>query len=334
MDYLGNIINSVIADCAPHFDLKGINALQMSLALQLSKYNLSEKDYSLTVYKGDENKELFENFINGKRLKGLSNRTIKYYQYTLLKAFTAINKNILDITTDDLRSYLAYKSIKDGVSSVSLNNIKRVLNSFFSYLVIHRKIEYNPVLLIDTIKEPRRMKKPFTEEETEILRASAKNIRDRAIIDTLISTACRVSELVSINLQDVNFETGSIYIIGKGNKEREVYLNAKAKISLKKYIDSRQDRQPGLFCGLRAALNKRLQAAGVEIMLRKLGRSVGIPNVHPHRFRRTAATQAHYRGMTISEVSSYLGHSNLNTTALYTIMNREEVKSAHRKFIS
>lgn len=334
MNYIGNITNSVVADCFQYLDQEGIQALQYSLSLHLAKYNLSEKDYSLTVYRGDENKKLFEDFINGKRLKGLSPRTINYYQYTLLKFFTSVNKNIKDITTDDIRSYLAFKSISNSNSGVSLNNLKRVFNSFFSYLFIHKKIEHNPVLLIDTVKEPKRLKKPFSEEEIEVLRGAAKTPRDLAIIDVLFSTACRVSELISINLKDVNFESGAIAVIGKGNKEREVYLNPKAKISLKKYISSRKDSNPALFCGLRACLHKRIHIAGVEIMLRNLGKSIGVDNVHPHRFRRTAATQAHYRGMSINEVSSYLGHSSINTTVLYTIISKEVVRNSHKKYLS
>lgn len=333
-NYIGNIISSVVADCSVHLNSEAIDALQISLSLHLAKYNLAEKDYSLVVYRGDENKEIFNKFLASKRLKGLSLRSLKYYKFTLEHVFFAIRKNIKDIGTDDIRTYLACKSEADKVSNVSLNNIKRVLNSFFSWMVNEEYILRNPVSKIETIKEPKRLKKPLSEEEMEILRGNTKNLRDRAIVDVLLSTACRVSELVSINLRDVNFESGTVPVIGKGDKEREVYLNAKAKISLKQYIESRKDKNPALFCGLRASLNKRLSVAGVEIMLRNLGRSAGVDNVHPHRFRRTAATYAHYRGMSINEVSSYLGHASINTTTLYAIMSKDVVKNAHKKFLA
>jgi integrase/recombinase XerD len=272
-------------------------------------------------------------FLNAKKIEGCSERTLSYYKTTVEKLLDRITDPIRKVTTDDIREYLAsYQGLND-CSKTTIDNVRRNISSFFTWLEEEDYIIKSPMRRIHKIKTTKTVKEVISDEEIEKMRDKCKNLRDLAIIDLLYSTGIRIGELVRLNIDDIDFEERECIVFGKGDKERRVYFDAKTKIHLTDYINSRFDTNPALFVTLDAPYN-RLQISGVEIRLRRLGRELGINKVHPHKFRRTMATRAIDKGMPIEQVQKLLGHSQIDTTMHYAIVNQTNVKVAHRKFIA
>jgi hypothetical protein len=272
-------------------------------------------------------------FLNAKKIEGCSERTLSYYKTTVEKLLDRITDPIRKVTTDDIREYLAsYQGLND-CSKTTIDNIRRNISSFFTWLEEEDYIIKSPMRRIHKIKTTKTVKEVISDEEIEKMRDKCKNLRDLAIIDLLYSTGIRIGELVRLNIDDIDFEERECIVFGKGDKERRVYFDAKTKIHLTDYINSRFDTNPALFVTLDAPYD-RLQISGVEIRLRHLGRKLGINKVHPHKFRRTMATRAIDKGMPIEQVQKLLGHSQIDTTMHYAIVNQTNVKVAHRKFIA
>lgn len=272
-------------------------------------------------------------FLNAKKIEGCSERTLVYYKNTVEKLLDGITDPIRKVTTDDIREYLAnYQGLND-CSKTTIDNIRRNISSFFTWLEEEDYIIKSPMRRIHKIKSTKTVKEVISDEEIEKMRDKCKNLRDLAIIDLLYSTGIRIGELVRLNVDDIDFEERECIVFGKGDKERRVYFDAKTKIHLMGYINSRSDANPALFVTLDAPYD-RLQISGVEIHLRRLGRELGINKVHPHKFRRTMATRAIDKGMSIEQVQKLLGHSQIDTTMRYAIVNQTNVKVAHRKFIA
>lgn len=279
------------------------------------------------------NLKLLSLFISSKRVEGCSEKTLKYYQTTIELLFKELPKEIKDITTNDLRFYLANHQEQKKSSKVTIDNIRRIFSSFFSWLEDEDYILKSPVRRIHKVKSSKLIKEVLTDENLEILRDNCEEIRDLAMIDLLASTGIRVGELVRINIADVDFHERECVVFGKGDKEREVYFNARTKIHLKKYLATRTDNNPALFVSLSKPHN-RLSISGVELRLRQLGKKADIAKVHPHKFRRTLATIAIDKGMPIEQVQKLLGHVKIDTTLHYAMVNQSNVKIAHRKFIN
>ena len=279
------------------------------------------------------NIELIDKFISAKEIEGCSKRTTKYYESTLLKMNSKLDKEITHMTTDDLRTYLTDYQKINNCSKASVDNIRRNLSSFFSWLEEENYILKSPMKRIHKIKTDKVIKETYSDETLELLRDNCNNLRDLAIIDILASTGMRVGELVKLNINDIDFENRECVVFGKGNKERPVYFDARSKIHLKNYLNSRTDDNPALFVSLDAPYD-RLKISGVEIRLRQLGRRLGIQKVHPHKFRRTVATKAIDKGMPIEQVQSLLGHSQIDTTMHYAMVNQNNVKESHRKYVA
>lgn len=279
------------------------------------------------------NMELINKFIAAKEIEGCSERTTKYYYATLIKMDSMITKNVTHLTTDDLRMYLTEYQKINNCSKASIDNIRRNLSSFFSWLEEENYILKSPMKRIHKIKTDKVIKETYSDETLELLRDNCNNLRDLAIIDLLSSTGMRVGELVRLNINDIDFENRECVVFGKGNKERPVYFDARTKIHLRNYINSRNDDNVALFVSLDAP-HDRLNISGVEIRLRQLGRKLGINKVHPHKFRRTVATKAIDKGMPIEQVQSLLGHSQIDTTMHYAMVNQNNVKESHRKFVA
>lgn len=279
------------------------------------------------------NIELIDKFISAKEIEGCSKRTTKYYESTLLKMNSKLDKEITHMTTDDLRTYLTDYQKINNCSKASVDNIRRNLSSFFSWLEEENYILKSPMKRIHKIKTDKVIKETYSDETLELLRDNCNNLRDLAIIDILASTGMRVGELVKLNINDIDFENRECVVFGKGNKERPVYFDARTKIHLKNYLNSRTDDNSALFVSLDAPYD-RLKISGVEIRLRKLGRRLGIQKVHPHKFRRTVATKAIDKGMPIEQVQSLLGHSQIDTTMHYAMVNQNNVKESHRKYVA
>ena len=279
------------------------------------------------------NIELIDKFISAKEIEGCSKRTTKYYESTLLKMNSKLDKEITHMTTDDLRTYLTDYQKINNCSKASVDNIRRNLSSFFSWLEEENYILKSPMKRIHKIKTDKVIKETYSDETLELLRDNCNNLRDLAIIDILASTGMRVGELVKLNINDIDFENRECVVFGKGNKERPVYFDARTKIHLKNYLNSRTDGNPALFVSLDSPYD-RLKISGVEIRLRQLGRRLDIQKVHPHKFRRTVATKAIDKGMPIEQVQSLLGHSQIDTTMHYAMVNQNNVKESHRKYVA
>lgn len=265
----------------------------------------------------EENKaDLIKLFLAAKRVEGCSEKTVKYYDSTIRNAVDKIEKDVTQISTDDLRLYLDDYQVTSKISKVTVDNIRRILSSFFSWLEDEDYIVKSPVRRIHKVKSCKTVKETYTDEDLELMRDECDGIRDLAIIDILASTGMRVGELVKLNKKDIDFQNRECIVLGKGNKQRKVYFDARTKLHLQKYIDSRTDDNEALFVSLQKPHN-RLQISGVEIRLRELGAKLNIDKVHPHRFRRTLATAAIDKGMPIEQVQKLLGHQSIDTTLQY-----------------
>lgn len=278
------------------------------------------------------NHKLLSFFISSKKVEGCSDKSLKYYINTIEKLLQKIDKSVIDISTNDLRTYLSdYQELKKS-SRVTIDNMRRIFSSFFSWLEDEDYILKSPVRRIHKVKTGRLVKDTLSDEQLEILRDSCDEIRDLAMIELLTSTGMRVGELVKINRTDVDFHERQIVVFGKGNSEREVYFDARTKIHLKKYLEMRKDDNKALFVSL-SKPSGRLSIGGVEMRLRTLGKKAQIDKVHPHKFRRTLATMAIDKGMPIEQVQKLLGHVKIDTTMHYAMVNQTNVKNSHRKFI-
>lgn len=280
-----------------------------------------------------QNTDYLDLFLDAKRIEGCSARTIRYYQTTIQHMLSIITDPVRKISTECIRDYLVEYQKINGCGNVTIDNVRRNISSFFSWLEEEDYILKSPMHRIHKIKTKSVVKETISDEAIEKLRDNCETSRDLAIIDLLYSTGIRVGELVNINISDVSFEQRECIVFGKGNKERRVYFDAKAKIHLQQYLKTRTDNNPALFVTLDAP-HDRLKISGVEIRLRALGRRVGVNRIHPHKFRRTMATRAIDKGMPIEQVQKILGHSQIDTTMQYAIVNQENVKTSHRKYIA
>ena len=317
--------------------LNHLNAQQMDRLNKVLEHVLWDvvvsKEESTPVQSYLTNEELVTNFLDAKYLEGCSSKTIKYYRSTISNMLGDINKSAMAITTDDIRKYLTdYQKIND-CSRSNLDNIRRIFSSFFMWLENENYILKSPVRRIHKIRTTKPVKETIADESMEIMRDNVAHPRDLAIIDMLASTGMRVGELCKLNRNDVNFESQECVVLGKGDKERIVYFDARAKVHLQNYLQSRQDNNPALFVSLLKPY-KRLQVPGVETRLRQLGRRLDINQIYPHKFRRTLATKAIDKGMPIEQLQTLLGHSQINTTMEYAIVNQTNVKSSHKKYIA
>lgn len=277
-------------------------------------------------------KDALESFLTAKRIEGCSEKTLSYYQKTIEAMLSNIGKTAQQITTDDLRQYLTMYQVQRGSSKVTIDNIRRILSSYFSWLEDEDFIVKSPVRRIHKVKTAKVVKDTYTDEALELMRDNCTSERDLALIDLLASSGMRVGELVTLNREDINFNERECVVIGKGNKERLVYFDARTKIHLQNYLDHRTDGNPALFVTLKAPYH-RLMIGGVETRLRELGKRLNIPKVHPHKFRRTMATTAIDKGMPIEQVQQLLGHQKIDTTMHYAMVKQQNVKLAHRKYI-
>ena len=271
-------------------------------------------------------------FLAAKRVEGCSEKTIRYYDSTIRNVLTAIGKEVKSVTTDDLRVYLDEYQKRSNASKVTIDNIRRILSSFFAWLEDENYIDKSPVRRIHKVKTCKTVKETYSDEALELMRDHCDGIRDLAIIDMLASTGIRVGELVKLNRSDVDFENRECVVLGKGNKQRRVYFDARTKIHLQNYLRSRKDSNEALFVSLQHPHN-RLLISGVEIRLRELGRKLDLCKVHPHKFRRTLATMAIDKGMPIEQVQQLLGHQSVDTTLQYAMVNQNNVKLSHHRFI-
>lgn len=323
------IISDVVQQMIPHLDNAQLKELQKVLEYALFGCEIMKQEEKEIA---NENPKLVDDFVAAKRIEGCSEKTLKYYRTTIEAMATSIDKNIRHIQTEDLRSYLTDYQIKNQSSRVTIDNIRRILSSFFSWLEDEDYILKSPVRRIHKVKTVTNIKETYTDEELEKMRDNCTELRDLAIIDMLASTGMRIGEMVLLNKADINFNERECVVLGEGDKERIVYFDARAKIHLQSYINSRTDDNPALFVTLRSPY-ERIKIGGIEVRLREMGKILNIDKVHPHKFRRTLATMAIDKGMPIEQLQQLLGHKRIDTTLQYAMVKQSNVKQAHRKYI-
>ncbi len=315
-----HLINKIEQQMLPHLD----NG-QMKKLHEVLTSCMREDDVCKSV-------DHIQLFLAAKRVEGCSEKTIRYYDSTLRNVLNGIGKDAMSITTDDLRLYLDEYQTHSNAGKVTIDNIRRILSSFFAWLEDEDYIVKSPVRRIHKVKTCKTVKETYSDEALEIMRDNCDGIRDLALIDLLASTGMRVGELVLLNRSDIDFVNRECVVLGKGNKQRMVYFDARAKVHLQNYLQSRTDDNPALFVSLQSP-HERLQIRGVESRLQKLGEKLNLCRIHPHKFRRTLATMAIDKGMPIEQVQQLLGHQSVDTTLQYAMLNQANVKASHKKYI-
>lgn len=323
------IMEGIVQQMLPYLNNVQLQKLQEVLEYSFYNYEISSKVEETE----DDSQKLIDAFVYAKRIEGCSEKTLKYYRTTIEAMTEVVNKGVRHMQTDDLRAYLTEYQEKHGSSRVTIDNIRRILSSFFSWLEDEDHILKSPVRRIHKVKTATNIKETYTDEELEKMRDNCVELRDLAIVDMLASTGMRIGEMVLLNKVDINFNERECVVFGKGDKERVVYFDARTKIHLQNYINSRSDNDPALFVTLRAP-HTRIKIGGIESRLREIGRSLEIEKVHPHKFRRTLATMAIDKGMPIEQLQQLLGHKRIDTTLQYAMVKQSNVKQAHRKYIS
>ena len=335
------IINDVCLMIGKAYADIDLSTVRNILTLALKDCEITKRSTDVTVYEGNEDEELLQAFLVAKRVAGSSNKTIKHYGFILSQFFKKTQKQVLKVTANDIRIYFARRELDDKVSAVTRNNERSVLCSLYQWLTDEELITKNPVHKVPPIKEPKTQKKAFSNMELEKIRANCKNETETAIIETLISTGCRVSELCGIKVSDIDGDRVTVH--GKGNKDRVCYLTAKAQLSIGEYMQTDYFKKRNALGSEYLFMRKRfehddyrkpLATSSVEAMTKRIGERAGVTDVHPHRFRRTCATFALERGMPIERVSYMLGHESIETTQVYLDLTDEGMHDAHRKYIS
>ena len=323
-----NLITDVVQGMLPYLNNAQTEKLQEVLSHALFSYEVTKIDKDANI----SEQNLVDLFLVAKRIEGCSEKSLKYYESTIMAMLDELHKEVKQIDTDDIRSYLTEYQARKKSSKVTIDNIRRILSSFFSWLEDEDYILKSPVRRIHKVKTGTNIKETYSDEALELMRDSCTELRDLAMIDMLASTGMRVGEMVLLNREDINFNERECVVFGKGDKERIVYFDARTKIHLQNYLQSRTDDDPALFVSLQAPHN-RMSIGGIEVRLRQMGKRLGLNKVHPHKFRRTLATMAIDKGMPIEQLQQLLGHKRIDTTLQYAMVKQSNVKIAHRKYI-
>jgi site-specific recombinase, phage integrase family len=323
-----DLINDVVQGMLPYLNNAQNERLQEVLQYTLARYEVTENKQQEKI----SEQNFVELFLSAKQIEGCSEKSLKYYKATIEAMLNELQKDIKHIVTDDIRGYLTEYQEKKKLSKVTIDNIRRILSSFFSWLEDEDYILKSPVRRIHKIKTGTNIKETYSDEALELMRDNCTELRDLAMIDMLATTGMRVGEMVLLNRNDIDFNERECIVFGKGSKERVVYFDARTKIHLQNYLGSRTDDNPALFVSLKSP-HERLEIGGVEVRLRELGKQLGLQKVHPHKFRRTLATMAIDKGMPIEQLQQLLGHRKIDTTLQYAMVKQSNVKIAHRKYI-
>ena len=350
--------NEMLVALIPYLKEDQVNTAKMIIDMVSHNYTITKETKELAVYEGDVNEQMLKRFLMAKMAKGCSSRTVGYYKQTLTWFFTRCGKPYMDVTSDDIRYYLALRVQRDGVSKTTANNERRNLSAFYGFLQAEEILLKNPMSKVDPIKETKKKKKAYELMDLEKIRVGCRTKREKAMVEVLASTWCRVSEAVQIKITDIDIN--KIIVHGKGDKDREVYLNARAIVAVTAYLAERSDKNQYLFPKARYTVNaaarytrgkkqcdaaewymdpemvddaNHMDASTFESIIRRIGKRAGVENVHPHRFRRTGATMALRTGMPITTVSKLLGHSSIETTQIYLDIPDAELEQAHAKYV-
>lgn len=324
-----DFLNSLVMTIYPYVEEDELQKIKMQFDILLHDYEIRKTSTELTVYKGSVNDEMLVRFLRAKVARGCTKRTIGLYQVSARKVLEKIGKPYNEVTPDDLRYYIAYRISVDGVTKTTVGNEMRCLSSFYTWLRMEELLPKNPFDKVESIKKQKKKKKAFTQMEIEKIRAGCRTKKELAIVEMLLSTWCRVTELANIKISDI--KDRKCTVLGKGDKYREVYINAKAEIALNMYLAERKDDSPYLFSG--KWVDRAMNIHSIEDIVKDIGKRAGVENVHPHRFRRTGATMALRAGMPLMIVSKLMGHESVGTTQIYLDISSEELEASHEKYV-
>lgn len=328
MDIRTSILQSVVGALSGKVEDGIIDLVHDVLVIQLNNYELMERCTEVAV-RDDTAEGMLNKYIATKRIEGKAETTLQRYREQDIALLRYLGKPLDRIATDDIRFYLSVKRQRDGVSNRTLEGMRRCYNSFFGWLATERYIQYNPCAALAPIKYRKVAKKPYSGAEMKRIEEACESVRNLALVDFLYASGCRVSEVARLDISDIDFGAMSCTVLGKGNKERTVYLTDVAVMHLQKYLDGRRDSSGALFVGRGG---ERLGKNGIEAIVKRIGKRAGVDNVHPHRFRRTLATNLMNHGMPIQHVAAILGHADLKTTQVYCAIDQQHVESDYRKF--
>lgn len=328
MDIRNEIVDMIMLEMQSVIDEMAMERLQTVLLDKLDKYEISERSTEIVVRDGTA-EGLLRKYLATKRIEGKSERTIKRYADLLSTFISGLDRRLHELTAFDIRLYLSMYKEKRKVKNRTLDNMRKVLSSFFSWLHDEEFIPRNPCRAVKSIKYDKVLRLPFSGEELERLKSACTNARDIALIHFLHATGCRVSEVVSVDISDVDFQNRELVVYGKGGKERTVYLTQVASMYLEEYLKKRKDGSKALFTGKGS---NRIQKNGIEAAVKRIGERAGVDNVHPHRFRRTLATELISRGAAIQDVQMILGHEDIRTTQVYVYVDKRNVKNTYDKY--
>jgi len=336
---IGEITNEIVSQCDGIVDAENLQAFQQIISSVLGKYNISEKNYEIVPW-SEQVQKGYQMFFVAKKVEGLSDKSLQYYKYGIDRFHDFIKKPFDQVETDDIRYYLAYRQTTDRCSETTADNERRVLNTFFSWMNSEGYCPKNPVYPIKAIKKRKKVHHAFTDVELEKLRDGCKKLDSRlsqtralAILETLLSTGCRVGELIGMKIDDLSVNHRSMVVFGKGKKERRVYFNEKAFMRICEYLEERGEDDSEYLFVTNDKHRNQLQVGGVESFIRELGEKTGVRKAHPHKFRRTAATTALKRGMPITDIQRMLGHASIETTKIYLDLDDSDLEYQHRKYL-
>lgn len=327
-------VNNVLTDMDHILTSRQLTELNNILQEAVRNYSISsdEKLYADIDYK-ELNEKLLQQFLDDKKLVGLSEKSLALYDSCIRYGVRIIDKGFDSITHEDIQDFFDYCIEVNHTSMTTIDNYRRIFNTFYNYCVTNGLLYKNPILKMNAVKKVKKIKQAFSHEEIIYLRENIQTLRDKAIFELLLSSGMRVGELVQLNHKDLNMNDCTVIVHGKGNKEREVFFNELAKISILRYLESRTDTNPALFVALQSPHN-RFTVGGVETMFRNLGKRAGVTKVHPHRFRRHFATSLINKGVHIEQVQQLLGHAEIETTQMYIVNDDDEIKYNHKRYIN
>lgn len=325
------LVEKIIADMEPELEISQLQKLQVVMTIQMSKFSVEESKNELVIYDETSDIAAYKQFFISKKLAGLSDRTIELYMYTVDKFMRTVRKSFSEVTTTDIRLYIANRNVVDGLGSASLDRERGCICRFFRWMHDEGYITSDPGRRVEKIKVEKRLKKAFTPIEVELLRRSAKNSKQRLVVEMLLSTGCRVSELIALEFENYDLASDSCTVVGKGSKERRVFFNAKTVVAMKEYLQEKPHMTGPILYGKYDG--NPMTKSGIQKMVKEIGGRVGIYS-HPHKFRRTAATLAIKRGMNLNDVRRFLGHDDMNTTLQYLDLGDSDMKMLHDKYVN
>ena len=333
MKNVEEVLNEIYFEIQNRCDNETYNYLKSYITAKLYDYRLVKEEKAVIPYEPSQNEQLYKMFMISKKLQGLSDKTLGVYGKEIKKFMNSINKPLNEVTTDDIRYYLACMQLKGTCTNVTIDNTRRFLSTFYNWMEEEEHIKRSPMKKVKKIKSKKEVKKPFTPQEVEVLKMNCKNKMEIAIVEMLFSTGARCNELVNIKIEDINFQENEIKILGKGNKERIVYFNESTKARILDYMKEKKVDSEYLFTKSLYPFTK-LGRDRIEVIVRRLGERAGVEKTHPHRFRRTFASTAAKRGMPIEEIQKILGHESLSTTQIYVTVDDDEVKRNHKRLMN